>query len=127
MAELVRLSAEEIQALGLTLAGFTTRQAKTRQATSLDRFRSNYGLSPASYANILVDLQTTNQIDARVNKPDPRLLLMMGNWLKTYATKSQMVGPWQMDEKTIHKWIWHYAGKAQALKLDKVSWEHYFK
>jgi hypothetical protein len=74
-----------------------------------------------------VDLQTTNQIDARVNKPNPRLLLMIGNWLKTYATESQMVGPWQMDEKTIRKWIWHYSGKVQALKLDKVSWEHYFK
>jgi hypothetical protein len=101
MAKLVRLSTEEIQALGLTLAGFPeTRQARTRQATSLDRFRSNYGLSPASFANILVDLQTTNHDDARINKPDPRLLLMMGNWLKTYATESHMAGPWRMDEKT---------------------------
>jgi hypothetical protein len=74
-----------------------------------------------------VNLQTTNNNDARIDGPDPRLLLMMGNWLKTYATESQMAGRWQMDEKTIRKWNWHYVIKVQALKLDKVSWEHYTK
>jgi hypothetical protein len=124
MAQVI-LSTEEMQALGLHLAGFSeARQARTRQATSLDRFRSNYGLSPVTYANVLADLQTTENDDARIDRPDPRLLLMMGNWLKTYATESQMAGSWQIDEKTIRKWNWHYAVKVQALKLQKVSWEH---
>jgi hypothetical protein len=50
-----------MQALGLNIAGFTeAHQVRTRPKTNLDHFHLNYGITPASNANLLVDLQTTN-------------------------------------------------------------------
>jgi hypothetical protein len=79
---MIHLSEEEIEALGLQIAGFDEgRQARTRQQTNRECFRAFYGPSPASIAAIFSDLQMTNTPEAQMRNPNLRDLFMCLNWL----------------------------------------------
>jgi hypothetical protein len=118
----LQLSAAEMQSLGLDLAGFGFgRQARTCAETNIVRFHGSYGASPEAYTAVFLDLQTTQIVKARIERPDPRNFLICLNWLKTYKTESQIAGHFDCDGKTARKWIWEYATKIQMLKGQKVS------
>jgi hypothetical protein len=121
---LLRLSKEEVEHIGLELAGFDVhRQARTCAATNRERFQGSYGVSPKTLSVIFLDLQTTEIAKARIDRPNIRNFLMTLNWFKAYKTESQLAGHFGIDEKTARKHIWEYARRIQQLKGQKVSFD----
>jgi hypothetical protein len=117
-----RVSKEEVEHIGLELAGFEVhRKARTCAATNRQRFQGLYGVSPKTLSVIFLDLQTTKIAEARIDRPNIRYFLMSFNWFKTYKTESQLADHFRIDGKTARKHIWEYARRIQQLKGQKVS------
>jgi hypothetical protein len=82
----LRLSAAEIKALGLELAGFHAyQQARTCPETKREPFHGSYEVPIWRLTQ-----QTTQIAKAWMEKPNPRHFLMGLNWRKTYKTESQI-------------------------------------
>ena len=112
----------DILYLGLTLAGHAERSIdRTRLKKNLERFEAKYYASPETCCEILFDLQVTAIDDARVEKPNPRHLLIALNYLKEYPTDNNLAGMFGCNEKTAKKWANFYVRKIQALKEHKIK------
>ena len=109
---------------GLDLVGFTAaRQRRTKLSTNVDRFRSSFGAGPRACAKIFRDLQTTNIADARIERPNLIYFLIAINWLATYKKEAEMAGYFQLDDKTLRKYIAIYVDAIAALKEQKICWK----
>ena len=116
------LSAADILELGLHFAGFEQHRCqRTCMTTNLRRFRGHFGVGPEAFSAIFADLQTTNIVEARIDKPNPSHFFMAMNWLRAYKIEEQLAGGSKVTEKTARKWIWKYTEAVQALKAAKVS------
>jgi hypothetical protein len=111
-------TSEEFLHLGLKILGFDPRESKI---ANLRRYKASFAASPETLESIFRDLQSTNIDDARVEKPNPRHLLMAINWLTNYESQEVIAGTFKCDEKTVSKWSWFYTQKICALKGAKVS------
>jgi hypothetical protein len=119
---LILPSADEILQLGLETVGFSVqRQQRVRHVTNITRFRASFGPSPETCRDIFKDFQTTQIVEAHINKPNLIYYLMSMNWLKTYKTEAEFAGLFKVDEKTVRVWVWKYTHAIQALKATKVS------
>jgi len=87
----------------------------------MSRFCALFGASPKSCIEILNDLQTTENVDACMIKPNPIYFLMAMNWLKSYKTEVELAGLFNVIEKTSRTWVWKYIKAIQALQHQKVS------
>jgi hypothetical protein len=56
----------------------------------------------------------------RIVKPDIKHFFMTLYWLKTYGSEAQLAGEFNVDEKTVRKWVVKYVDAMQALKGQKV-------
>ena len=120
------LSADEILQLGLDAVGFDVRRQRNAN-TNMMRFSAFFGAGPKSSFEILSDLGTTVNINARISNPNPIDFLMAMNWLKTYKTEAELAGLFKVDEKTSREKAWKYVKAIQALKHQKVSAEDIFQ
>ena len=66
----------------------------------MSRFRAFFGAGPKSCVEILNDLQTTENVDARMIKPNPIYFLMAMNWLKNCKTEAELAGKFKVIGKT---------------------------
>lgn len=84
---LIEISAAHFLKTGLSNAGFDeNRQESVCVATNMKRFRASFGVSPETCSNILTDLQKTEIVEAKINKPHARYLLMALNWLRQHRS-----------------------------------------
>jgi hypothetical protein len=85
---------------------------------SVLRFKSHFGSHPDVYAQIWEDLQSTADPEAPVNALDNDLdaFLIGLHFLKCYPRESKQAGMFNISERTVRKYNWHYATKIQALK-----------
>lgn len=107
---------EDIEALGLKIVyGLVT--STTSERLRSERFRGHYGVSPATYAAIFIDLQkmTPNFV------PNLEKLLLVGRFLFLYESRVVLAGATGLDEGTVAKWTWEYLHLLQRLKEQKVS------
>ena len=116
---LVSITEKDCIELGLDAVGFDKRRQRNA-TTNNTRFCACYGAGPKSCVKILEDLQTTGNVEARINEPNLIDFLMAMNWLKTYKTESELAGLFNVDEKTSRKWVWKYVKAIRALKHQKV-------
>jgi hypothetical protein len=82
-----------------------------------ERFRGHYGLSPAAYAAVFVDLQKMTPGFV----PNLEKLLLVGRFLFLYASRVALAGATGLDESTVAKLTWEYLPLLQRLKDQKVS------
>lgn len=120
---LIKISSKKFLKLGLELVGYDAkRQHRTRTATNVVRFRSNFGAGPKTCRAIFRDLQTTEIEEARIDKPNYFYFLVALNWLKTYKKEGVMAGHFKRDEKTLRENIRVYVKAVQALAAEKIQW-----
>ena len=82
---LLTFKPDDFLLMGLTLAGFQqTTIEKSCYATNLARFTSRYYLEPTTVALLFGELQTTEIPEAKLDKADPKYLLLALNYLKDY-------------------------------------------
>jgi hypothetical protein len=119
----VILTANEILRNGLLLVGFDVRrQENVKRETNVGRFRTHYGSDPVVYAQIWEDLQTTENLEARISEKASIDSFFQGiHFLKCYPKEAERAGTFKMCETTARTWGWYFAGKVQALKEEKVS------
>lgn len=120
---IMSLTEEEWLETGLIYAGFDIfRQNSISRDNNLGRFRSFYGINPTPLILMHNDLQTNEdgtEIDGKKNG-SPKHLLMTLHWLKTYTTEPILAGLFELNERTVRKFIWQYASALQSLKSRKV-------
>jgi hypothetical protein len=119
----VFLTADEFLRHGLMLVGFDVRrQQRVARATNVGRFKTYYGSDPVVYAAIWEDLNTTENLAARISDKAKVDSFLQGIYfLKCYPKEAERAGTFQVCEKTARKWGWYFAQKIQALKEEKVS------
>jgi hypothetical protein len=116
-------TAEDILTRGLLTAGFSQDRLDGRRAeTKEERFVANYGVTATTVRTVLVDLATAAIAAARIDNPNLGHLLMTLHWLKNALSQSVMAGLFDLDEKTVRKWVWIYVCAIQALKGQKIIW-----
>lgn len=111
---------EEMLRMGLKSMGFSVqRQNRTCHQTNKERFERDFA-NLDGLAVAWVELQNLNIGDAYISKPNPLYFLMTVHWLKTYKKETSLAGMFNLDEKTVRKWLWKYAKSIEALAMHKV-------
>ena len=118
---MVVYSGTDVLTMGLSYIGHNPNSRAGRK-TKLKRFREGYGSRPQVYAQIWLDLQSTDNPEARINpKKDLFFYFMMGiHFLKTYKTRGNLAGTFHVHEDTASSWAWYFVRKIRALKGEKV-------
>jgi hypothetical protein len=122
------ITAADMLEIGQELVGFSKSRQTIKRHTQIVRFMAHFGTCPVTCAAIYLDLQTTPNRTARIEKPDIKRFFMALYWLKTYGTEAQLAGEFNVDEKTVRKWVAKYVDAMQALKGQKVrakTWPNY--
>jgi len=84
------ISPDEMLKIGLRLAGYKRRRMRrAKKETNIERFKAQYGSSPAVVAAIWEDLQLTETPEARVDVKDRKIkyFLIALHHLKRYPTE----------------------------------------
>ena len=119
----VVLTEEEVLFKGLEYLHFDyNRQKKVLRKRNIERFRSNYGVSPLAISKVIIDLQTLLDEVDRIKKFDIRYFFLTLFWFKAYLKQNQMEGPWNICPETISEKINVYSKAIQHLKKHKVKW-----
>lgn len=121
----VILTADEVRVAGLHLVNFTEeRIGRAKRETNTQQFIDHYGCNPIVCVTIFEDLQTTDDVDARLDDNKIRIdgLLMTLYFLKVYPTEKRREATFDLSPKTMRDWVWYYLRKIQALKKEKVAW-----
>jgi len=95
-ATVSRLSpeAKKMLSYGLSLVGFGKKRQKCREALSIRRFRTHYGIGPGAVQQLESDLK--KNYDEPVNLSN---LFMALHWLKLYSTEEVMARLWGHGEQ----------------------------
>jgi hypothetical protein len=80
------------------------------------KFRSHFGISVKVATKTWNSLQLQNLLPA---KADPKHLLWMCAFLKSYSSENVYAARYKVDEKTFRKWVWTMV--AAVAKLEVVS------
>ena len=116
---LLRYSREDFLVLGLKLCGFSSKRInKVKETTKLLRFADKYYISPDVCSTLYEDIQS-NDIEDRIENPNPSYLLLSLYYLKKYPTKHEMAGFLDCCEDTALKYSKLYAKAIAALKATK--------
>jgi len=123
-AMVVKVTASQFLSFGLETVGFKAdRNDRTCLKTKMNRFRGSFGCGPAACSAVFQDLQTTDNPDARINKPNSFYFLVAINWLATYKKECEMAGFFDTDDKTLRVHINSYVKAIAALKDEKIVWD----
>ena len=115
--EIMFATPDDIEALGLKIVyGLVNDSTSERLRT--ERFRGHYGVSPAAYAAIFVDLQKMRPGFV----PYLEKLLLVGRFLFLYESRVVLAGATGLDESTVARWTWEYLRLLQGLKDQKVCY-----
>lgn len=120
------LTADELLRIGLETRGFSEeRLAKNNEQRLHDRFKSFYGCSPITVAQMWTDLQTTEVDEARIGVEGDMKIRILDflntlEWLKCYEPEANREVRSGLASKTLRKRCWWYCRKLQALKVDKI-------
>jgi hypothetical protein len=104
----------KMMATGLVIAGFSSnnQQGSTNE-------------QPIGCLQSWHDLCMTDVVDAQIKSTDEvKMLFLSSHFLKCYPTEEAIAGRFNMTEKSVQEWTWHYIKKIQALKVVKVSHCH---
>jgi len=118
------LSDDEMLRLGLTKVSINEDAQKRSNAQELLKvFKSFYGSAPIVLALIWEELQTTNNLQARIDasKTSISLFFMVMHFLKCYPTENVLLALFKIPKQTACDKIWKLIGNIQALKSSKVS------
>ena len=114
---------ESFLELGLNAKGFSAETIKrTGHKTNLERCQAFYYATPEVSTKMFDDLQTTDDVQARIKKPNPHHFLLALNFLKEYPTKYGLAAFLDSTEKTGLKWSEEYVKKIAALATKKIEW-----
>lgn len=115
-------NANDFLELGLLYHGWNERQIERNALkTKLEAFKGRFYVGPETCERIFNDFKTVDTEDARVEKPNPKYILLALNHLKEYSIEGNIAGLFHMCKKTATKWIDFYVRKMAALKEHKVS------
>ena len=110
---------ESVLLYGIERAGFAQSERQPNRKKQLERFVAFFGISHRTCAAIYMALQAAR--DEANDELKLINLLITLVWLKTYVTEMVLAGMFQLNENTVRKWIWKYAGFLQSLKETKVQ------
>ena len=110
---------ETVLLYGIERAGFAQSERLPNRKKQLERFVAYFGISHRTCAAIFMALQAA-RVDADDDLKLINLLITLV-WLKTYVTEMVLAGMFQLNENTVRKWIWKYAGFLKSLKESKVQ------
>ena len=118
------LTATEFLELGLSIWYTRGRLSTLRSKKSrIKQFVGYYGIRPSLCATIWIDLQTTSNLDAKIDDdPQPKHFLMALHTLKKYPTDDEREGPWNVNRDDGRKLVWFHLRKLRALKADVIVW-----
>ena len=110
---------ETVLLYGIERAGFAQSERLPNRKKQLERFVAYFGISHRTCAAIFMALQAA-RVDADDDLKLINLLITLV-WLKTYVTEMVLAGMFQLNENTVRKWIWKYAGILKLLRQSKVQ------
>jgi hypothetical protein len=119
------LTPDEVLFRGLAVFKFTVqRQNKCSRATNLDRFANYFGRSPTALGCLWVDLQTTQNPNAKVVGSDKMFyhFMMAIHHLRKYPTEEDHEGNFGCCPNTARKYIRIFMKRIQAMKDEKIVW-----
>ena len=95
--------------------------------TNQRRFKNYFGSTPYVCTLIWEDLQTTEILEARVEKKDINIehFLMAMHFLKTYPKEYEREVAFDVSEKYGREKTWMWVEKIRGLKAEKVVWADY--
>ena len=114
----LQITKDEILTVGLMFASNDTSdkvQARICKERLKD-FHSVYGAGPATFVRLIGDLQTTHNIEARIDTIEVKKVLLAARFLRTCENRAQLALLFKADKK----WIWTYLGKIRLLMGSKV-------
>ena len=112
----------QLMVLGLTIANYH-RWDKCHLAANIDRFKSQYGITPATAAALWRDLRVSENVDCRlIKRSKPKHLLLALRFLFTYQTEPQLGSFFGMhSNKTVANHCKVWVRELQLLLKPKVS------
>lgn len=78
------------------------------------KFRSHFGLSVKVVTKTWNTLQLQNLLP---NKANPKHLLWMCAFLKSYSSENNYAARYKVDEKTFRKWVWIMLSAVSKLEV----------
>jgi hypothetical protein len=127
---LVYLSEASFLKYGLELVGFSLEQIdRMCHQVQLDNFVLFFGSVPVVMEKMWIDLQTTKNKQARLEKgqEDPMKFLMAHYFLKKYPRDCETPATFQMNRHSIRESNWYFIYKIQALAAEKLLWPKNWK
>lgn len=98
------VSEDEFLALGFQLIG-NRNIGRSQRSTQILEFKSLYGPSPLVMSHVWTDLQTKLGVESIAESSEPKILLIMYRWLKSYLSEPQLKNEFGgMAVKTIRKY-----------------------
>jgi hypothetical protein len=124
---LLVFTANEILMIRLKLVlGYKKRRIRrAKKQTNLDRFHGHFGSNPNVLAEILEDLQTTEEVEEAQVPPEKlniKYFLMAMHHLKRYPTEIDREAMFDISHMWGRDWCWFYIERVQALKAKKITW-----
>jgi len=121
----VTYSADEVMQKGLRLVGCSkSRQQRVQRKTNLDRFQSHFGAPPIVCADIWLDLQTTPNLNARIDTTKQAVtikqFLCALHFLKRHPTEEERSAQFKKSKRHLRDWGWYFVTRIAALKRMKV-------
>jgi hypothetical protein len=121
---LIKTPAEILQQ-GLKLAGRSSeRQGRCCNKTNEKLFRGHYGSSSLVCAQILADLQTTDNAAAHIIVKNNQLkyYFVAHHLLAKYETREDRASAFGTSVRSDQDWSWTFVKKIAALKATKITW-----
>ena len=105
--------------LGLRYANYNYPN-KCSDKTNIKRFQTNFGCHPTTCQKLWEDLQTTPNLDGRINaNTKPTFLLIGLRFLWRYQTEEELGRFFKMSAKTVRNY-YHESAKKIYLLLDEI-------
>jgi hypothetical protein len=116
-------SEDEFVNLGLEMRGNATAKGwkNLKHSSQIDLFKSTYGPHPLAVSLIWMDLQRSPfQADRIDDSVEPKHLLVMYRWLKSYESEKELYSNFGFPVKNIRKWCDDLSKKVALLRKIKV-------
>jgi hypothetical protein len=116
----------EVLHQGLALVHYDgERQARARNSSNEQQFRDIYGSTAEVVTVILMDLQTTNNPQSRINfKTDKEIeyFFQAHHFLSLYGTESERTATFGTCVRLARDRVWEIVEKIASLKTEKITW-----
>ena len=106
--------AKKMLSFGLSLVQFGKKRKKCREALSIRRFQSHYGIGPGAVKQLAIDLK--EKYNEPFNLPNVCMALY---WLKLYGTEEVMAGQWGHEEQCCRENTKKYVRLIRSMKSKK--------